>query len=227
MQNTAILIQARMSSTRCPGKVLADLKGSPLIERLLQSLEKNEHALPVILCTSTETSDDLVADFCSKRGTPFFRGSLNNVAERFIHAAEAFKLEHLIRISGDSPWFNVSLANQAIETYFKTLPDICCNIYPRSFPKGQSLEVFSTELLKRFYTKMDASDQEHVTPIFYRHGKDLKIENVANTSQMNHLDLSIDTPEQLAKTREIFEHLEKPHWQYSIAEILDLFKLKP
>ena len=74
---------------------------------------------------------------------------------------------------------------------------------------------------------MDASDQEHVTPIFYRHGKDLKIENVANTSQMNHLDLSIDTPEQLAKTREIFEHLEKPHWQYSIAEILDLFKLKP
>lgn len=223
MSKTAILVQARMSSQRCPQKILADLNGTPLIERLIESLQHNHLQLPVIICTSTEKSDDPVENLCLDRNFNFFRGPLNDVTQRFIQAAEHFDLQHLIRISGDSPWFNVGLVDKVVETYQNSGAQICCNIHPRTFPKGQSLEMFSLELLKRFYPEMSESDREHVTPIFYRNANQLQIENITFHTPSNHLDLSIDTPEQLQLCQRVFTTLSKPHWQYSIDEILEIY----
>lgn len=224
MLNTAILVQARMSSQRCPQKILADLNGAPLIQRLHESLQHNQAQLPVVICTSTEPSDDAVEKLCQEQHFKCFRGPLDDVALRFIQACEHFKLEHVVRISGDSPWFNVELVDQVIAAYQPSDVELCCNIYPRTFPKGQSLEMFSLELLKRFYPQMSESDREHVTPIFYRHADQLNIRNITFHTPSNHLDLSIDTPEQLLLCQRIFTELSQPHWQYSIDEILEIYK---
>ena len=225
MLNAAILIQARMSSKRCPGKVLANLNGAPLLKRLLESLEKNRHRLNIIVCTSHEASDDPVEQFCLQHQTKYFRGPLNDVAQRFISAAEHFKLEHLVRISGDSPWLNVDLIDKVVQRYTTTQADLCCNLYPRTFPKGQSLEMFSLNSLQKYYSLMNESDKEHVTPIFYRNAEVFNIENIAYSSSCHHLDLSVDTPAQLTQCQEIFNSLEKPHWDYDIDELLKLYRL--
>lgn len=223
IENIAILVQARMSSERCPGKVMADLNGAPLLQRLLESLEQNESGLQVIICTSLEESDDCIAEFCSKRKTSCFRGNLNDVAKRFMDTCAHYQLNHLVRISGDSPWFNVSLVNQAIKDYNASKAQICCNIYPRSFPKGQSIEVFSSQLLETYYTRMNFEDREHVTSVFYRYKHELSFYNIARHPRINHLDLSIDTPQQLKQCQKIFMGLERDHWQYSIDEVLALY----
>ena len=207
MSKSAILVQARMSSQRCPKKILADLNGAPLIERLVESLSQNQHQLPVIICTSNEKSDDPVESFCLEKNFNYFRGPLNDVALRFIQASEYFDLEHLIRISGDSPWFHVGLVDRIFETYNNSKADICCNIQPRTFPKGQSLEMFSVHLLKRFYPEMSIEDREHVSPIFYRHADHLSLKNIEFHTPSNHLDLSIDTPEQLSQCQKHFQNL--------------------
>jgi spore coat polysaccharide biosynthesis protein SpsF len=223
MPRSAILVQARMSSQRCPQKIMADLNGAPLIQRLVEALAQNQHQLPVIICTSTESSDDPVEHLCQKQDFYCFRGPLNDVAQRFLQTCNKFQLEHVVRISGDSPWFNVKLVDQVVEAYENSKPDIYCNIHPRTFPKGQSLEMFSSQLLQNFYPKMNESDREHVTPIFYRHADQLKIENLEFHTPSNHLDLSIDTPEQLLECQNHFKTLNKAHWKYDIDEILDIY----
>jgi len=224
MTKSAILVQARMSSQRCPSKILAPLAGIPLLQRLLQSLERNQSGLEVIVCTSIERSDDAVASFCKQQHFECFRGELNDVAARFIAACKANDLDHFIRLSGDSPWFNVHLVDEVIERYFETKAHLCCNIFPRTFPKGQSIEMLSCKLLETYYPKMNAADREHVTPLFYRDAQQLHIENIQHEPALNQYDLSIDTPAQLKQCQDLFETLERPHWGYSIAEILKLYE---
>jgi spore coat polysaccharide biosynthesis protein SpsF len=163
-----IFVQARMSSVRFPGKMLAPFRGRPLIAQVLEQFRKTELHSRVVVLTSLNSTDDPLADFVTNRcAVPVFRGELDNVAARFQSALEAYPCEWFVRISGDSPWIDASLV-QAMIGFCDRRHDLVSNVVQRTFPPGQSVEcIRSAAFLSLDTGKLTPSQQEHVTKVFY------------------------------------------------------------
>lgn len=195
----SIIVQARMSSQRLPGKMLMQVSNKPMLQYLLERLKGPEFfdEIVVIVATSTEAEDDAIEQFCEKFGVPCERGALNDVARRFIGVAQKYDLDAVVRISGDSPLIAPELIRQGIQLYVENSCDLVTNVYPRSFPKGQSVEVISVRALRQAYGEMTSQDREHVTPYLYRHADQYQIHNFSSNVDLSALQLSVDTEDDL------------------------------
>lgn len=162
-------IQARMSSERFPGKVLAPLNGRPII---LHSVERARAALnrdDVFVLTSEEESDDPLASFLEHKGIPVFRGPLDDVIERFRRGLAHAKFDWFFRISGDSPLLRPDLMTSMQSETGSPNVDLVSNVVRRTFPRGHSMELIRSEtFLALDDAELSSSDREHVTPVFYR-----------------------------------------------------------
>lgn len=180
MADFVLVVQARMSSSRFPGKVLAPLRGQPLIAHVLRRLVEVPQARALILVTSEDRSDDPLAAYArNDLGVSVFRGDLNNVVARFQGCLRKFPCEWFVRISGDSPLIDPRL----VSAMWGQMPDSDCdiltNVAPRTFPPGQSVEIVRTSaLLALDATALDRDEQEHVTLHFYRNPERFRILNV-------------------------------------------------
>jgi spore coat polysaccharide biosynthesis protein SpsF len=220
-----IIIQARMSSQRLPGKILASIGEKPLLLYLFERLQIVSNSNGVLLITSVESSDDAVVEFAERYSIPVFRGSLNNVAERFRDAALLYRLDAFVRISGDSPLLDQSLVTQAIERFRNEDADIVTNVMPRTFPKGQSVEVLRARVFNDAYTKFDqASDFEHVTTYFYRNVERFKIVNFRAGQDYSDLQFSVDTQADLVNITKLVSMMARPHWDYTLEEMIELYR---
>ena len=191
----AAVVQARMSSQRLPGKVLAQLAGRPALGWLLERLD----GLPVVVATSTDSSDDTVAAFCAERGVRYIRGPLDDVAGRFALVVEQLGLEAFVRVNGDSPLLDRRLVDRGLELFCETEPDLATNVFPRTFPRGQSVEVVRAETFFAARPEFDAEDREHVTRFFYRHPERFRIENFAAPEPYDGPGHALDTPADQAR----------------------------
>lgn len=195
--------QARMGSTRFPGKVLADLHGKSLlqhhIDRVKEASELDHH----IIATSVEPRDDVIADTVLKQGGLLFRGSELNVLDRFYHAARAFKPSLVVRLTCDCPLLDPYLIDQIIRAHIYSDADYTSNTLKRSYAKGLDVEVFNFKALERAYREATtAYDREHVTPYIYRSGK-FKTQNIAQkTDDSRSISLCVDTLEDLNVLRD-------------------------
>jgi spore coat polysaccharide biosynthesis protein SpsF len=163
-----IFVQARMSSARFPGKMLAPFRGRPLIAHVLERFRESGLHSNVTVLTSLDPSDDplaqLVADHCA---VPVFRGDLENVAARFQSALKEYPCEWFVRISGDSPWIDESLVRAMIGFCDRNF-DIVSNVVRRTFPPGQSVECVRSDAFGKLDTsELTPSQREHVTTVFY------------------------------------------------------------
>lgn len=167
-----------MSSNRLPGKVLMDLEGKVILEWTIERLAKNISNIPIAVITSNEESDDPINSLCRKKKVPCYRGSLNNVLERFYNACIFFQEENFIRISGDSPLIDPRIIDKAYEIFSRNKVDLISNIMKRSFPKGQSVELVSKDAIHKL-RKFDLKDSEleHVTLGFYNNKDNFEIIN--------------------------------------------------
>ena len=130
-----------MNSNRLPNKALTNISGIPLLQRVINKISFSDRVSSIVVATSDKKSDDPIALFCKKNKVKYFRGNLNNVANRFKELLISQEANAFIRINGDSPLIDSNLINIAVD-YFKVgTCDIVTNIFPRSFPKGQSVEV--------------------------------------------------------------------------------------
>lgn len=198
-----ILVQARMSSKRLPGKVLKPVRDRPLIDYLWTRLKQVETADVLALITSTSDDDDELAQFGEKCGLEVFRGDLHDVAKRFMEANNHFNLDAFVRINGDSPWMDPRLVERLLKIYKTGNYDLVTNVYKRTYPKGESVEILSSELLCQYYEDFIEEDFEHVTPYFYRHWKKLRgYSDILPDTNLSDVNLCIDTPGD-------FERLEK------------------
>ena len=170
-----VLIQARFSSARLPGKVLRPLAGRPMLALLLERLRLAKRAGEIIVATSTAPMTMRSRRFCDGIGVKCFRGPLDDMAERLVQAAEGAGAEAFVRINGDSPLMSPAVVDAVIELYETQDVDLATNVQTRSFPKGQSVEVIRVEALRRAQTMMQAGEAEHVTPAFYRRAADFRI----------------------------------------------------
>jgi spore coat polysaccharide biosynthesis protein SpsF len=198
----AIVIQARMSSSRFPEKVLSPLCGMPMLMWTINYCR--EVNLPLFVLTSTDESDNQLVGMLEKNDVSYYRGSLENVVSRYLSFMREHQVKKVARISGDSPLINPDVILKVIAQDQELADaDLTTNVFPRSFPKGQSVEVIprkSLELLRD--RNLSESDIEHVTPYFYANYKEFKINNLNNTEDLSSINLSVDTKEDLLRVNQ-------------------------
>ncbi len=203
-----VLIQARMSSNRFPGKALAPLLGRPMIASALARLCEFVPRERMLLVTSQEVTDDPLADYVSERlDFNVFRGALDNVVGRFQSALKEYPAEWFVRICGDSPAIDPNLLCWMLSRLTADT-DLMSNAVRRTFPPGQSIEIVRTSrFLEIDLGALDADEREHITLIYYRHPDEYRITAVesADTSMADRR-LVVDTIEDMRKMEEILMH---------------------
>jgi len=223
---TTAIIQARMSSTRLPGKVLLDLAGEPMLARVVERTRRARTIERVIVATTVEPEDEPIVALCHSRGWNVFRGSRDDVLDRYYQAAVAGGADPIVRITSDCPVIDPAIIDRVVERLSGGdggRVDYASNINPtRTFPRGLDVEVFTFAALSAASREAtDPSCREHVTPFFYRHPERFHIELVESEwpESANHR-WSVDTPEDYELMRQIYGHFGNNEFGW-----LDVLKL--
>ena len=167
MKIGAIVI-CRYNSSRLPGKILKEINGKPLLNYILERLDGVVGLDDVIIATSNKETDDPIVEYCDKNNLKYYRGDLNNVAERFLKCAQHFNLDYAIRINGDNLFVDSKVISEMIDVARKGSYDLISNVKDRTFPKGISVEIVKTAFYNKSYLKFDSDYyKEHVTIYFY------------------------------------------------------------
>lgn len=218
------IVQARMSATRLPGKVLRPLAGKPMLLYLLERLQRSSELVSVVVATSREASDDPVEAFCEKRGLSCVRGPLEDVSRRFIEVLDAFPFEAFVRVNGDSPLIDPELIDRGVKLFRSTGADVATNVHPRTFPKGQSVEVLRSATFRKAYADMVHENcTEHITQHFYDHPDRYDICNFRADPARPELRLVVDTPEDAEVIERIIRRMRAPHWEYSQDDLARMY----
>jgi glutamate-1-semialdehyde aminotransferase/spore coat polysaccharide biosynthesis protein SpsF (cytidylyltransferase family) len=226
---TVAIVQARMSSTRLPGKVLLDLVGSPMLWHIVRRLEKAGRVDRVVVATSREAPDDRIAAYCAQEGILCFRGSEADVLDRFYEAAKEFGAETVVRITGDCPLVDPTVVDLVLSRYQAGDVDYVSNTGVRRFPDGLDVEVFSFDALEVTWSEAkQPSEREHVTP-YMRTAKRFRTGTVAGPEGIDAEShrWTVDHPEDVVFVRRIFEHLYRPDHCFDHLEVLRLLDRHP
>lgn len=227
-QLTGVLVQVRSNSRRLPGKALRPLRGKPMLEYVLERLERCTQPNLVAVCTTQRPEDDAIASLCEKLELRYFRGAEQDVAQRLLAAAERFGLRALVRVCGDSPLIDPALVDYAITLYEQGDYDVVTNTLKRTYPSGQSVELVETAALRRAVARMRTPEErEHVTSYFYTHPDEFHILNFTGDADLSSLKLSVDDADDLARVETIISQMKRPHWDYGLREIVERFCTMP
>lgn len=221
----AAVVVARLSSSRLPGKVLRPVDGRPLLGYTLERLHHCPDVGDIVVATSVESSDDPLAEFCAEAGISCYRGSLNDVAGRFVEAAQSVGASWAFRANGDSPLLGVDLFARAWEACVADSGlDLVTNVFPRQLPPGASVELIRVAALAGARHGMDDADREHVTLHLYRHWERFRIRQIDCSDLLfsDGLRLVVDDSEDLDRMVRLVDRLDCPIWRYSTQELLDL-----
>ena len=193
------IIQARMGSTRLPGKVLKKIKGKPMLQYTIESLRNCELLDQIIVATSNLRKDDAIEEFSEEVGVDLFRGSEKNVLSRYYHAAKENNADVVVRITGDCPLIDYQITDQVIQLYLdnKKEVDFASNNLERTFPRGVDVSVFSFFALEMAYKNSTLkAEKEHVTPyITETHIDEFKLINYEAQEEYRHPDIRITVDE--------------------------------
>lgn len=194
--------------------MLYPIFGKPLIQHVIDKIKKSKKT-NIIVSTSNKKNDDKLVVYLKKKKIKYFRGSLNNVAKRLYDTALSEKQKYFLRISADSPLIDFHLINQIINLFEKNKKfDLITNVFPKTFPSGQSVEIIKTSIIARnlkFFSKLD---KEHVTRYFYRNYSKFKIKNIKNKKRNFHNKLSIDTINELKMLLNIYSKKKFLNFSY-------------
>jgi len=220
------LVQARMGSTRLPGKVLRDIAGRPMIELLLARLSQSSELDEIVVATSKESQDDKLQLVVEALGFNCTRGDEKDVLSRFYESAKSFDADAIVRITGDCPLVDPKLVDKCIRHYKKSNVDYFSNVDPVTYPDGLDVEIISFESIKRANSETKSEfDREHVTP-YIRNSIEFSKSSIQHTEDLSNQRWTVDEPEDLIVVTNIFEYFH-PNIFFSWKEILDLERLQP
>lgn len=205
-----IIVLARLSSSRLPCKALLEFGGKPLIQHVLDRISFQFDKDLIVLATSLKSSDDRLASFVEGLGYKVYRGSLENVAERFMNAAISNDFDIAVRVTGDSLFADPQIITDLVEFFFNNSYDIVSNRKIKSYPIGQTYEVVDISKYKRFYKLFSrADDFEHVTNFFYEFEDllNVKIGHFKNPDGIfREISLAIDTKDDYQRITNLFKN---------------------
>lgn len=202
------VLQARMSSTRLPGKVMRPILGEPMIGRQIERLRRAQRLDAIMVATSVDPSDDVIADYCAALGLGCWRGPLDDVLARFIGALGAAGTpKTFVRLTADCPLADPALIDRCIEAHAASGADYTYNSKDWTFPKGLDVEVCETAALQRAARESaDPYDHEHVTPYIYRHPELFALNAVTRDPPLRYR-WTVDTPEDFAFVTAVYAAL--------------------
>lgn len=224
------VIQVRMGSTRLPGKALKEVLGRPLLAYLVQRVQGAAFIDKILIATTDNPVDDAIVDFCGAYSLECFRGSENDVLERFAKAIEKQKAEIIVRICGDCPLIDARVIDKVIQYYTDNYPvyDYVSNTLIRSYPRGMDVEVFSKKsLFKSAKEATKHSEREHVTPYIYRNENLFKIASVQHVLDTSSIRLTVDTQEDFLLISKILEKLFPENEEFGFEDIVSLLRKNP
>lgn len=223
----AAIIQARMGSSRFPGKTLADVEGKPMLERLVERVRASRFVEEIVIATTTEPRDDAIEEFARERGLKCLRGSEPDVLERFHQAAGRFGVETIVRVTPDCPLLDPQVMDQVIELYRSGEYDYASNTVRCSYPDGLDVEVFSRAALEKAHREARlASEREHVTLYMKTSGR-FRVGSLEGPEDLAGFKWSVDREEDLAFVRGVYRKLGGNGHPFTHQEILRMIRESP
>jgi spore coat polysaccharide biosynthesis protein SpsF len=219
------IIQARMGSTRLPGKVLLPLAGEPMLARCVHRLLHARTLDQVVVATTMGPEDDAIVDLCRARGWPWFRGECDDVLDRYYHAAREFGAGVVVRVTSDCPLLEPSVVDRVVCALADA--DLASNVIPRhTWPRGLDAEAVRMDALERAWREdRNPATREHVTLFIKRHCGCFRLVGVNHDEDLAELRWTVDTPEDYAFAARVYEHFG--HDRFSWSEVLTLVRMHP
>jgi len=194
--NNIAIIQARMSSSRLPGKVLMDILGKTVLDHVLDRLNKCKLISRIVIATTTDSVDDQVFDYCNKSDTACFRGSRDDVLSRFYECAVKYNADNIIRVTSDNPLVDPVIVDETIKYYLDQGADYAANNLKKNFPHGLDVEVISfTALEQSHHEAKNNYELEHVTQFVRHQPNKFKLLNYGCKGDWHNIRLTLDTEE--------------------------------
>jgi spore coat polysaccharide biosynthesis protein SpsF len=202
------IIQARMNSNRLPGKVLKDICGESMLSRVVHRVNSATSLDKVVVATSDTIVDDLVVNECDKLGVSVFRGSEDDVLDRFFQAALLHKADVGVRVTADCPLIEPIIIDKVVQAFLSSDVDYASNTLNRTYPRGLDVEVISLRALTiAWKNSFNPYHRAHVTPYIYENADLFKLLSVTNSSDWSRYRWTVDTPEDLQFVRRVYEIL--------------------
>lgn len=227
---TLIIVQARMSSTRLPGKVLKTVLGKPLLEYQIERLKCVINANDIVVATTLNPVDVPITKLCEILKVKSYRGSEEDVLSRYYGAAKEFQADCVVRVTSDCPLIDPRVIEQVIHTYQDNVStyDYVSNCLSRTYPRGMDTEIFSMKLLQEIYSQATVqADREHVTPYIYRHPDRYQLGHVKYFEDQSHHRWTVDTPEDFLLIRKMLENLYPKSPTFSLRDCLKVHEQNP
>lgn len=225
------IIQARMGSTRLPGKVMMDLCGHPVIEHVVNRLKESTLIDNIIIATSENINNQPIIDFCKNKNIGYFVGSEDDVLDRYYQAALNYGLSDkdiIIRITSDCPLIDSIVVDKVIKEHLLNDNDYTANVLKCTYPDGLDCEVFNFNALKEAWINANLSSQrEHVTLYIRDNPKKFKLANVKNDEDFSDLRWTLDEQEDFSFIKEIYKNLYNQDYFFHMDDIIQLLKEKP
>jgi spore coat polysaccharide biosynthesis protein SpsF len=223
---TVALIQARMSSSRLPGKVLEDICGQPMLWRVVDRAKQAKSVDLVAVITSTHAADDAIERLCKENDLPCFRGSLDDVLDRYYQAAVHFQADNVVRLTADCPLLDPKIIDKVVQTFHQSGFDYVSNSLECTYPDGLDTEIFRFAVLERAWKEARlTSEREHVTPYIFKHPELFRLGLVKHEEDLSVLRWTVDTPRDLEFMRAMYNFIQNE--ECGMDEILRLLKEHP
>jgi spore coat polysaccharide biosynthesis protein SpsF len=235
-ERVLIVVQARVGSTRFPGKILQDLGGRPMLLRMLQRLQAVRHAVDLVVATTTEARDEPIVRLCGSAGVPLFRGHPTDLLDRHYQVALTWRAAAVAKIPSDCPLIDPVAVDDVLTRFERGDADYASNLHPATWPDGNDVEVMRFEVLQAAWREARLPmEREHTTPFIWERPERFHLANVtwggiaptgSSDCSMSHR-WTVDYPEDYLLIRAIFEELYPLSPLFGVGEILNLLHRKP
>jgi len=205
------IIQARMGSTRLPGKVMKKIDGNKtILESVISQVKHSKLIKKIVVATTTLPQDDVIVAKCQKLGVDVFRGSSSDVLDRYYQCAKEYSFSTIVRVTSDNPITDPKIIDTLIKKILSKKIDFSTNRLSKKFPLGVQVDVFAFDAIEQAWKKStDPLDREHVTRYFYQNPDKFIIFNLENDKDLSHMRYTVDTIEDFEFVRNLFEKIKK------------------
>lgn len=222
---TLVVLQARMSSSRLPGKVMMDINGKPMIHWQIQRILSSKCVDSLVVATSVDPSDDSLVLFLEENSINVYRGVLDNVLSRYIEVSERYAHDALIRLTGDCPLVMPELIDQMVDAFYEQDVDYLSNTLIPTFPDGLDIEIIRQGVLQNLNAfNLEPKELEHMTYGIYMRPETFKLSNFLNESNRSQDRWTVDYQEDLDFVQEIYSHFLGRETKFTYKEIIEFLE---
>ena len=216
-----VVLQARMSSTRLPGKVMSQINGHPMIYWEISRISKAKLVNKTVVAISDQSSDDILANYLESIHQEYIRGSLDNVLGRYVKAEENYSPSAIIRLTADCPLVMPELIDQYLEIFHKSDFDYLSNTLELSYPDGLDIEIIKPGIFKKLLElNLSEEEKEHVTLGIYSRKDKFRTHNVSNKTNISDFRWTVDTLDDLVFVKSVYAHFESKEMNFTFEDVL-------